>query len=422
MERVAFALYGRKAGVITRENGRIILTYEPEYHREPTSTPLSLSMPLSGVEYKRKPVVAYLEGLLPDNAAVKQRWAQALGLDSTDALRLIAAMGTDCPGGAIFCREDQLEIALALHGEAIPLTEREIGERLRRLRTDEASWHEEGNEHWSLAGSQSKFTLTKRRRGWGMATGSIPSTHIVKPGIRQIPAQALTEHVCMRALSLIGESVSESEYMEFEGEPAIVITRFDRMARADGSVLRIHSEDLLQSFAMDPIKKYETNRGPGVSRISNFLRAVADEASHERFLRAVISHYLLGAPDAHAKNYTLLLAQNQVTLAPLYDVASGFACKNADGSLRYPDVAMAIGGVRRIGAVTQNEWRKLARIAGKSIDEIGLVVRDIAEKLPDAIRDAIQEQPKTVRGRNVLEKQVLNGIKDLCGKTLRSLP
>jgi len=422
MERVAFALYGKKAGVITREGGRVLLTYEPEYHQDPSSTPLSLSMPLSGIEYKRKPVIAYLDGLLPDNASVRQRWAQAFGLDSTDALRLIAAMGIDCPGGAIFVDEDRLEDALALSGKVIPLSEREIGERLRRLRMDEASWHDRGDEHWSLAGSQSKFTLAKRKRGWGTATGSMPSTHIVKPGISRIPAQALTEHICMRALSLIGESVSASEYTEFDGEPAIVIARFDRMARADGSVLRIHSEDLLQSFAMDPAKKYEADLGSGVSRILDFLQTVADEASRERFLRAVIINYLLGAPDGHAKNYTLLLAQNQVSLAPLYDVASGFACKNADDSLRYPNVAMAIGGVRRIGDVTQNEWGKFARIAGKSKDEIRFIVKDLAEKLPDAIRDAVHEQPKATRGRKILEKQVLPGIKELSQKTLRSLP
>jgi serine/threonine-protein kinase HipA len=47
---------------------------------------------------------------------------------------------------------------------------------------------------------------------------------------------------------------------------------------------------------------------------------VADGGSLERFGKAVIVNYLLLAPDAHAKNYSLLLVGSLVRLAPLYDV------------------------------------------------------------------------------------------------------
>ena len=48
---------------------------------------------------------------------------------------------------------------------------------------------------------------------------------------------------------------------------------------------------------------------------------VADDAVW-RFADALIWNWLIAGTDAHAKNYSLLLAEDQVRLAPLYDVAS----------------------------------------------------------------------------------------------------
>ena len=65
-----------------------------------------------------------------------------------------------------------------------------------------------------------------------------------------------------------------------------------------------------------------------------------------RFADALIWNWLIAGTDAHAKNYSLLLAGAQVRLAPLYDVAS---------ALPYPDLhvrrlrfAMKIGGDYRV--------------------------------------------------------------------------
>jgi serine/threonine-protein kinase HipA len=41
-----------------------------------------------------------------------------------------------------------------------------------------------------------------------------------------------------------------------------------------------------------------------------------------RFFDALMVNWLICGTDAHAKNYSLLLAGRQVRLAPLYDVAS----------------------------------------------------------------------------------------------------
>ncbi|MDR3224777.1 MAG: type II toxin-antitoxin system HipA family toxin [Clostridiales Family XIII bacterium] len=460
MHRLAFALYGRRAGVIIREGSRMTLAYDRDYLADSSATPLSLSLPLSNDAHGARPIEAYLRGLLPDNNEVRRRWARKFGLRDRDTLGLLAAIGTDCAGAAVFAPDEELESALGRSGLIEPITEAEIATHLKLLIHDESAWHDQDGDHWSLAGGQSKFTLLKTGKTWARPTGSQPSTHIVKPGISRIPAQAMIEHVSMRALKLLGESVADSAYEEFGGVPAIVVKRFDRVtddtavvkkidkvaddaavvkkidrvtddtavvkkfdrmtARAP-AVTRIHSEDLVQSFGMDPMRKYESDGGPGVAKISGLLRAVADEASVVRFVHATIANYLLGAPDAHAKNYSVLLAQGRATLAPLYDVASGLVSDGADAPVRYRSVAMSIGGQKLIGEVERKEWDRFSAVTGMDAAYVRETVNEMASQMPDAVHDAIDELPKNAAGKDVLTGQILSRVSRLAKRTITGL-
>jgi serine/threonine-protein kinase HipA len=289
------------------------------------------------------------------------------------------------------------------HVEAI--SETGIAERLRRLRDDDADWLGD-DEHWSLAGAQSKFTLRRldsrsdwgggSGHGWGIAHGTEPSTHIVKPGITSIPGQALIEHLSMRAAAAVGHQVARTEYLEFDGQPAIVVERFDRMER-DGRLVRIHQEDFCQTFGMDPSKKYEADQGAGVQRIAERLREATTDDSVERFARAVIVNYLLGAPDAHAKNYSLLLVGSAARLSPLYDVASGLTAQRA-GVLRYAKGAMSIGGERAFGHVLGSDWDTFAARLGLPQEQVRTWVKATATDLPDALGTELALLPQHARG------------------------
>ncbi len=150
---LAFGLYGRRAGTILRDRGTVSLRYEPAYLDDPAATPLSLSLPLSGDTYAARPVLAYLRGLLPDHRAVRERWADAFGIRPGETLDLVAAIGADVAGAAVFATPDELDQVLSRPGTVRPVTEAEIAGRLRRLREDDGAWHED-EEHWSLPGGQ----------------------------------------------------------------------------------------------------------------------------------------------------------------------------------------------------------------------------------------------------------------------------
>jgi serine/threonine-protein kinase HipA len=378
-------------------------------------------MPLANASYGTRPVQAYLRGLLPDNAAVRSRWAQNFGLRDGDTFGLIAAIGLDCAGAAVFAPETDWRVPTTRENTLEPATEHDIAERLRAIRLDGAAWHGSDGEHWSLAGGQSKFTLTRTSGGWAWPRGAAASTHIVKPGIGYLPAQALVEHVSMRALTLAGESVAESRFLMFEDEPAIVVRRFDRFTGPDGTVKRIHSEDALQALGLDPARKYESDHGPGIAAIVALLHRVADQTSVDRFIRAQITGYLLGAPDGHAKNYSLLLIGPAAALAPLYDVASGLASTATDGGLRYPKVAMSIGGQTRIGEAEAREWDKFAHVVGWPPEKVRSTVQELTQTLPDTVSQAAGELPPGVPGRDVVTDQLVPRVAALAERTKRGL-
>lgn len=420
VRELAFAIYGRPAGLIVRDRHMVTLRYDGEYRTRPDATPLSLSMPLGGEQYPARPVHAFLKGLLPDNPAVRERWARRFGVRAGDTLGLVAAIGHDTAGGAVFSSPGELEAALARPATVEPISEHEIADRLRQLREDDDAWFGADVEHWSLAGAQGKFTLAQREDGtWGLPRGAAPSTHIVKPGVRHVAHQALAEHVSMRALALAGLDVARSRFMMFEDQPAIVVTRFDRLRGPRGGMVRVHQEDLVQAFGLDPRRKYEADGGPGVAKIVGLLREVADPESVSRFVDATIAGYLIGAPDGHAKNYSLLLAGRAARLAPLYDVSTGLI-PDRSGRLRYRTAAMSIGGEKRFGDVEATEWVKLADIARVPHESVRERVRKLAEQLPKTFEGALDEV-EGAPGAAELRRSTLPLVAAVCQQTMRGL-
>ena len=225
----------------------------------------------------------------------------------------------------------------------------------------------------------------------------------------------MCQETCRRA----GLKAAASTYTEFEDQPAIVVQRFDRRTGPDGRVARVHQEDMCQALGLDPSKKYPSDGGPSVPEIARLLGSV-DSPSVLRFARAVTADYLLGAPDAHAKNHAVLLAGRAVELAPMYDVASGLVA-NTEGRLRYRKAAMSIGGENRFGEVEARHWEKFASQCSLPVDEVRALVTELATTIPDAMADVIRTIPATAQGRRVLVDQVRPRVTRLCEVTVETL-
>jgi serine/threonine-protein kinase HipA len=382
-------LYGQPIGALHRPHPRSVpsFNYRPAYV-ETGGTPLSVRMPLRIAPYEGKHVAPFLQGLLPENPATRTEWAERLGADN-NAFSLLARMGWDCPGAVQFTHPDNLDQLKARDNELVPLTDTDIGERLRALRHDDASWTMP-EEHWSLPGQQGKFALARRDGRWYEARGSAATTHIFKPGIERMKSQALIEHLTMRAAAFVGIDTAATEFLYFDGEPAIVATRFDRIDTPDG-VLRIHQEDFCQALGKLPEHKYEADGGPDARAIAQMLQGTSSILSVDRqaFAAFLIINYVAGAPDGHSKNISLALPPGQAYIAPLYDLATGFPYDRGNSAIR--QVAMSIGGRRKLGEVMPKNWDKAAATLGLPAEYVRWRAGDIARLFPDALATAMNE-------------------------------
>jgi serine/threonine-protein kinase HipA len=383
--RVLFVLMNEGAvGRVERDgHGRPVLHYDGEWRTGARGVPLSLSLPLSAAHH-RKEVEPYLWGLLPDNQLILDQWAARFHTSARSAIGLLAHVGADCPGAVQLLTEDAVRNPSP--DEIAWLSEREIAERLRKLRADSSLWREGDDAgQFSLGGAQAKTALLRDdHKGWGIPSGGIPTTHIVKPGMRELAGHAENEHFCLSLARELGLPAALSTVEHFEDQTAIVVERYDR-ARVDDSVVRIHQEDLCQATGTLPAAKYQNEGGPGASAIIEVLRAHSANAAEDvaTFIDALLISWVVVATDAHAKNYSVLHAPGRIRLAPLYDVAS--ILPYTEPQLRRVKLAMSIGGKYRVNEIGARQWQRFAAEIAVDEDVVRGSVARIVREMPDAV-------------------------------------
>lgn len=387
-------LDGREVGTVHYKESRLSFTYSDTWRNDPDAYPLSLSMPLGSATHGHARIEAFLWGLLPDNDRVLQNWGKRFQVSPKNVFRLISHVGEDCAGAVQFVSPDRLETLIAEPAarEIQWLTEEDVAKRLRTLRADHSAWRAASDTgQFSLAGAQPKTALLFERKRWGVPSGRIPTTHILKPPTGEWDGHAENEHFCLQLARALGLIVPNSNVQRFEDEIAIVVERYDR-ARVGSRWVRIHQEDVCQAFGLHPTRKYESDGGPGVQRIVELLReqSSSPEEDVQSFLDALAFNWLIAGTDAHAKNYSLLLGQNGVVrLAPLYDLASILPYPNVN--LSKVKLAMKVGGEYRLRNIGLRHWQRLA--TELRLDDAKLIdrIRAMAQVMPDQAA-AIQEQ------------------------------
>ncbi|WP_245161737.1 MULTISPECIES: HipA domain-containing protein [Bradyrhizobium] len=103
-------------------------------------------------------------------------------------------------GAVQFVPPDRLEALKTGRDDKIEwLDEPEIANRLQALREDHAAWRLPGDTgQFSLAGAQPKTALVLRDSKWGIPSGRIPTTHILKPPTGHFDGHAENEHICLQ--------------------------------------------------------------------------------------------------------------------------------------------------------------------------------------------------------------------------------
>lgn len=322
------------------------------------------------------------------------------------------------------CLEGQEERLLSRSGTLEPLSEADIAARLAEARVNTGEKWEVERERWSLGGQQSKFALRLEKGRWYSCGGSAATTHILKPGISGLRLEALNEFISLKLASACGTPASRVEYHLFGSEPAIVVERYDRVRDEDGNVVRLHQEDLCQALGVLPQNKYTQDGGPSAGDIVGLLRKTGtpSRANLETFVKMLLFNYLIAAPDAHAKNYSVLIDRGAAYLAPLYDVASMLPYTSRQDGIR---LAMGIAGENRVAMLSRRSLSKF--VEDNDLEECGLggddladILANLAARIPAKL-EMIVDGLSRIPGAIELGERLVPSVSRLCSQSIARL-
>lgn len=413
-------LDGRLCGTLTQSNdGNVTFEYDGAYRASGDATPLSLSMPLAAAVHKKRAVLPYLNGLLPDSEEALRAIARRYSVSANNPFALLEHIGVDAAGAIQLVPPGGTASDAGLKRTQVRrVDDEEVATMLSRVVSEyaEGAPYYEAGGRFSLAGAQPKIALHKLPDGsWGVPEDATPTTHILKPVAGTFRRIDVVEQMTMRAAEALGNQVASSDLVQIGEWDVLLSERYDR-AVVNGEWRRLHQEDICQALSVPPSKKYQQHDGgPGVADVARLIRSLpltADRRSTgEAFYRALVFNVIAGCTDAHAKNYSLMLEQRSVRLAPLYDLLSYAAYW--DGSVRI-DSAMSIGGAYRLGRISSAKLEQAGALFGIDKTESAEIV-DMTRK---GVYSAFESARATieVHGRSAL------AVADELMRGLRKLP
>ena len=394
---LAVLLAGDLAGFVRAGKERSCwFSYNADYTGGRDRVPLSLTVPVAAGRYD---IFDWMDGLLPTSTEVRGEWAQRYGAPSINPMDMLSTpIGWDCAGAVQFCVPERLSEMGSRSARRVEMSEAELAQHLEFVRRGMSSavppqlW-----APFSLAGAQAKSVLCRVSDKWAKPTGGEPSTHILKVALPGYPDNDLVEHVCMSALRRAGIPAARTDIVHADNERAIAIERFDR--RETGSdQIRVHQEDLCQALGFPSSLKYQRDDGPSPADVASILKVAPNgSGSVSRFFDALVCNWLLAAPDAHAKNYSLLFDGPDTALAPLYDICSMAPYAPRAQQISEMRLAMKVGPAWTVGeADTPQAWRQCASDVRLDPHQALGRVEELAEALPAALADVLNEMPDQI--------------------------
>jgi len=323
------SLAGIPCGVVVQTRaGDLKFEYLDSYSRE--QTPISLSMKDFTIRYPKAKVLPFLQGLLPDNEYALNAIAASCGGNPRNPYSLLQHVGFEVAGALEFQDASQSHAGISDSDKALDQNEIEklVQSKLFEYENGRLPIRDQGRI--SLAGAQPKLALHKSVGGeWYLPNRSRLSTHIIKPGPPSFRNLEIIEHQSLLAAGFLGLKVAESSAQMFGATGVFITKRFDRVYKA-GTLVRKHQEDFCQALSMLPERKYDLS----VKNIAQLFQEIPLSMDRKQvtqdFFSGLVFSVFSASTDAHGKNYSLVLEGENVSLSPLYDLAS---------TLEYPNLA-----------------------------------------------------------------------------------
>lgn len=406
-------------------NGALQLTYDQSWVEASNTIPLSLSLPLTLKTYSGDVVINYFDNLLPDNEGIRKALAQRMSLHSQEVFDLLAAIGRDCVGAVQLVPEDE-DFKPTIEIKSMPIKDADIAQILRDLKSYPLGVKPGEDFRISIAGAQEKTAFLKVGRKWHIPHGATPSSHIFKVQMGVLRESVDMSHsvenewLCLQICTEFGLPTAKAEIADFAGVRTLIVERFDREF-SDKEILRYAQEDFCQVFGVPSHIKYESEGGPGITKIMDALTRSDNPFADKRlFMKSQIIFWLLAAIDGHAKNFSVFLVPGGLRLTPLYDVMSAHP-PIAKNQIPYQKakLAMAVGENRhyKLQEITKRHWFQTAKKTMFPEAEIEKIFDEVIEAAPDVISRVSTRLPKDFP-KDVADA-IFNGIADGIDKLKR---
>ncbi|MGD6735455.1 type II toxin-antitoxin system HipA family toxin [Photobacterium leiognathi subsp. mandapamensis] len=409
MDVLTVAMNGILVGSLTKaSSGAISFQYDPSWLSRPGARAISLSMPLRHDAYHGDIPYNFFDNLLPDNEEIRSRIQTRFQAATKRPFDLLSKIGSDCVG-AIQLYPPQHSLQDVRQIQAEPLTESRMAQVLRGYQSDAplGMLDDMNDFRISIAGAQEKTGLLWYQNQWHLPFGSTPTSHILKLPIGILPHKNIdlsdsceNEWLCLKIAAAFGFEVNDANIIYVEEVKALALTRFDRRWSQDGSwLMRLPQEDMCQALGVAPALKYESDGGPNIASIMQFLLGSRTSTQdREVFFKAQILFWLLAAIDGHGKNFSLFLEpESRYSMAPLYDIISAYPLMDSNSIPKQKaKMAMALTGTKKYykwQTIQPRHFLSTAKAVGFSTQRANELMSEMKNQAPSVIEKVRQQLP-----------------------------
>jgi serine/threonine-protein kinase HipA len=360
VERADVYQRGAWAATLTRTANGVEFCYLDEWVSG-GRPPIATSLPVSAEPLLRPAgaVPAYFEGLLPEGRRLGAL-RRTVKTSADDELSLLLAVGGDAVGNVQVLPEGVVPGAVAPRLSVAGFDEVRFADLLSDagIRVDRVG----------LPGIQDKASAAMLN----VPVSRAGEAFFLKLNPPELPHLVENETFFLRAARLSGLSAAEATVVhDIDGEPGLLVRRFDRLT-VDGQPWSLAVEDACQVLGRPPADKYLV----GTEAALGALAAVcgAPVVAARELIRQLGFAYLTGNGDAHAKNFSVLEAEDREWRpSPAYDLPS---------SQPYGDTTLALslgGGVT--GDVGARDFVALGSTLGVPDRAVRRLLTDLTERV-----------------------------------------
>lgn len=375
-----------------------------------------------------RPVQWFFDNLLPEDR-MRTAIAAKAKIAEADAFALLEYMGAESAGSLVLLPPGE---EMPPEEGNRPLSDEELNQRITDMpRVPIAST---GPKRMSLAGAQHKLLVNWDGTRLSEPLGLTPSTHILKPEhlSEDYAHSVINEYAMMKLAARLGLAAPEV-WRHYCPQPVYIVERFDRHVRYiknpmrdltdEGEKLtdRLHAIDTCQLLNKAHTYKYTQASLTTLMEVVNATRNKL--ATRLGLFRWLLFNVLIANHDNHLKNVSLMVMEDEVSLAKTYDlVCTGVYHTEAfyNGGAKWPEIDLAIplpnqtryANVTRQGLIDAGAALGLPdRISKREIDALASRIGPELDAIIAAIEQENAELPESTRQYQGGELRLLRAIR-----------